>query len=571
MSNIFTKLKQAITNSSPKISSPKISFPQISSQKTSCQKQIADVANWVEKSKEPLDTIYVLKHYKKLSLKELLLNPHLTTTLRSHLPFKYFDLLTKKQDNDLVYLFESIVSMELSQSVLIKFFKDWRYRYFKTYPTRSAMTKHVGNILGIYVKHYYDPRNQISFINQFWQFYYNVQSFLHKDKRYEHEWNFLKSLLKFEVRLNKQEWNYLINQRIITYFPDQTDLPAWVIKIFYLESHRLKPNGLNLKKGNLTWKEYDKILTQYHCQPFFEDKMIAKSIPWWFWKKYFNQKNVYPQKNLKGIITKMFLKHQHDPDLRFLVDWTRVLSHDPTCNSLLNPSEILKNVVPHLSEYYICHMNQKINMLKVVGTQKLSPECLDWLLKQSHQSWHSDVYYMISLSQPLTPDLVNKHIGKLNFNGLGHNRVMIEYPLDSLKSNVMFNDLQSWMTPDAKVILLNKKGITAKLDLLRPGWITIPYCVKTSVDVDSQFKVSSMSSAGTILVQSGKRTIPRKLIDRANFYDVYQKRNHDTLEYMFFGPELTIMDNCQTDYYARQKQLICEIKYSGSAIRVTTL
>lgn len=536
-----------------------IKLPNFLSSKTI--NQVQKVSNWIEISKGPLDISYIKEHYKKLSFKELLLNPNLTESIILQLPFIYFDILTRNQNENLSYLFESIMALELPRVSLIKFFKNWKSKYFKTYSSRLTLPKNVGNILGNYVKYYYNPRNQISFINEFWNFYQNIKDFIHKDKKYEHETNLLNAFLKYQTYFNNYEWNYLINKKIITYFPDKILLPKHILKIFYIESSRLKPGSNLLIKGNLTWKEYDILLKQYNSYPLWNDDLINQSIPHWFWIKYLKHL-IYGSKKtkIKEILKKTFINHQYDQDLIFLLDLIKILSNYVNGYNLLNPSVIAHEIAPYLSEYYICHMNKQINLLKIVSTQKLSTECLDWLLKQPPESWDNNVYVMISLSQYLTPYLMNKHSNKLKTEYLIYNPSIIEYPYSPFSYlNNYFHDsnLISLWTPLQKVNKLISMKIDAKLDPEDSSWIIIPYCkLISNENQDTKFKVYSLIDKDYVNIGLNKSNLPIKILDSRQTYMLGNKNSIPSeYKYRFFAPQLTIIQNT--------------IKYIGNAIKIS--
>jgi hypothetical protein len=460
------------------------------------------------KSSEKLDLDFIIKHYDDLSFPTLLKNPHLSNDIKLQLPFIYFNIITKHENIDLSYIFESIIQLDVSEDDLIKFFRDWNKKFFKLYPvediyvsldisdkfnntdadidinykSKTIKRVNIGNILETYVNIYYKPL--INFPHQLYRFYNIVKNYITENEliKYFQEYLLISSIINNNLKLNKQEWLYLIHNKIIEYFPDYYiinttfDIPRNIIKIFYEELHHLEFYHTNIyKSNNLTWKEYDVILTLHKSNRYISLNLNnTPHIPFWFIKKYFP---IYRPRMIRDFV-KTYLAIGKYLDLQTYIDLLQtVRSASKTCKNAVMPDNIIK-ITPHIPEEYICYQvitNKPVlfNLTKILSSQSLQPLTLEFLISKYKMTTTEKIF--MNIYQHLTPYLINKYYDILFTNYLMYNSCWLYYPHSDFASHVKIPKI---LSPIEKVNLLVSKGVSAELDTVNDSYIIINNCFK---------------------------------------------------------------------------------------------
>jgi hypothetical protein len=227
----------------------------------------------------------------------------------------------------------------------------------------------------------------------------------------------------------------------------------------------------------------------------------------------------------------------------------------------------MNELAPQLSEKYFCYQiknNKQYDSIKVLSTQRLSPLTLEFLITKHHMTDNERLF--ISLSQPLTPDLINKYRTHLSLNYLMYNSCWINYPPTDFKTNLGFIKKLINLTPTDKVDLLISKGIQAEIDKDNDGYIIIK-CSEIVLDNlatrgDIYIKVTSMYNENFVHLPTNTNandgnknlSFEKPLVDSASTYMCYPIKKSCPPDiyraYKFFGPELVIMNNKINKSYA---------------------
>ena len=346
--------------------------------------------------------------------------------------------------------------------------------------------------------------------------------------------------------LNKFEWKYLIDNKIIEYPKNGDKIPKHIMKVFIDNASSFPKLSVNLHP-NCDYRDIDKLIGLMLMNGYDPNKLWKKisdqiiyphKVPHWFLKKYYKDIdwvilvkqmiNAYYEDQISG---ELFIKWFND-NLSYI--------HIKSKGSY-NPGKI------RYPDIMLYHFFDKTNLIprpilfNVLSNQRVNTKVLEKMApKLTDNEWGR-----ISLCQYLDPEFIKKYEDKLIWNYLACNPTWQLYPHDQFHKLPPFdsNNEMLWMPLDQKVKAINNlckpidSNFNARLDE------TGNYIIIKSKFLSCSSEISETYSFSPKQYTMGVPSCNMALMK----YNYYANSKCDK---MCFGPELVIYSQAGKSSYS---------------------